>query len=185
MNALLAGLAGAATVTLLNESVRQVSETAPRLDVLGRAALRRGIHAAGLRRPRPGRLQPMALAGDMVANTVYYSAVGCPALGGSAMMRGAMLGAIGGLGAIALPGAMGLPQWPTTRSGTTAAMTFGWYFAAGLAAGATMTLLEPMQERRPMRMTRPPQRRRFRWREPDPTAIASQEPVREIYATPT
>ena len=144
INALLAGLAGAATVTLLNESVRRVRADAPRMDVLGRVALGKSMDAAGIDRPGPRRMQQLALAGDIVSNTMYYSMVGCPALGGSAMTRGMALGAAAGIGAIALPGVLGLPQWPTRRSGSTAVMAFGWYFAAGLAAGAAMTALESM-----------------------------------------
>jgi hypothetical protein len=40
-----------------------------------------------------------------------------------------------GLGAVLLPGPMGLGNEPSTRTPGTAAMTVAWYFAGGLVAG--------------------------------------------------
>jgi hypothetical protein len=49
--ALVSGLAGAAALTVLHETVRRVRHDAPRVDTLGRRAIARGLEAAGLEAP--------------------------------------------------------------------------------------------------------------------------------------
>ena len=132
--ALLSGLAGAAALTALHETVRRVRTDAPRMDTLGRRAIAGGLGAAGLEAPPQDRLQPVALVGDIVANTLYYS-LAC--LGRPSLARGAALGAAAGLGALVLAPLMGLGSRLGSRTPRTAAMTVAWYTAGGLAASAT------------------------------------------------
>ncbi len=132
-SALLSGLAGATALTVIHESARRMHPDAPRMDTLGRRSIARGMEAVGLEPPDEDRLQAAALAGDVVSNSLYYSLVG---LGGpsGALARGAALGALAGLGAVALPPLMGLGHRPGARTPQTAAMTFGWYLIGGIAA---------------------------------------------------
>src|SRR4051794_36367959 len=134
-DALLSGLAGAVTLTLVHESVRRLRPDAPRMDTLGRRTIARGMEAIGMEPPSGDRLQAAALAGDLVSNTLYYSLVGLGEPSG-ALARGAALGAAAGLGAVALPPVMGLGHRPGARTIRTAVMTVGWYLAGGLAAAA-------------------------------------------------
>jgi hypothetical protein len=53
---------------LLNEGIRQLDEEAPRLDFLGMRVL---ADVAS-----PEHLRAKAMAADIAANTLYYSAVG-------------------------------------------------------------------------------------------------------------
>jgi hypothetical protein len=69
----------------------------------------------------------------VVSNSLYYALVGVGGPSG-ALARGAALGALAGLGAVALPPLMGLGHRPGARTVQTAAMTFGWYLIGGLAA---------------------------------------------------
>lgn len=131
--ALVSGLAGAAALTVLHETVRRVRHDAPRVDTLGRRAIARGLEAAGLEAPPEDRLQAVALGGDIVANTLYYS-LAC--LGRPSLARGAALGAAAGLGSLVLAPLMGLGSRPGARTPQTAAMTVAWYTAGGLAASA-------------------------------------------------
>src|SRR4051812_22056230 len=132
--ALLSGLAGAAALTVLHETVRRVRSDAPRMDTLGRRAIAKGLEAAGLETPPEDQLQAVALGGDVVANTLYYS-LAC--LGKPSLARGAVLGAAAGLGALFLAPLMGLGSRPGARTPQTAAMAVAWYTAGGLAASAT------------------------------------------------
>jgi hypothetical protein len=134
-NALLSGLAGATALTVIHESARRIRGDAPRMDTLGRRSIARGMEAAGLEPPADDRLQVAALAGDVVSNSLYYSLIGLGGPSGS-LARGAALGAVAGLGAVALPPLMGLGHRPGARTVPTAVMTFGWYLAGGLAAAA-------------------------------------------------
>ena len=86
--ALLSGLAGAAALTVLHETVRRVRSDAPRMDTLGRRAIAKGLEAAGLETPPEDQLQAVALGGDVVANTLYYS-LAC--LGKPSLARGQSL----------------------------------------------------------------------------------------------
>lgn len=130
--ALAAGLAGTATVTLLNEVGRRTLRGAPHAEQLGMRAVRSIARRAGAR-PGRGQLFAAALAGEVVSNTAYY------ALAARASRRplaaGALLGGVAGLGAILLPQRMGLGRWPMRRSRRTARLAFGWYLAGGVAAG--------------------------------------------------
>jgi hypothetical protein len=131
--ALLSGLAGAMALTILHETVRHIRADAPRLDTLGRRAISSGLEAAGLETPPEDQLQAVALGGDIVSNTLYYS-LGC--FGKPSLARGAALGAAAGLGALVLAPLMGLGSRPGSRSPQTAAMTVVGYTAGGLAASA-------------------------------------------------
>jgi hypothetical protein len=141
IEALAGGAAGAAVLTLVHQTARRVVPDAPRMDVLGRRALAAGVRAAGAEPPSGAQLQAAALAGDLVANTAYYSLVGVGGAGG-ALARGGLLGLAAGLGAVFLPGPLGLGTRPSRRTPQTAAMTVAWYTLGGLVAGAVYGLLQ-------------------------------------------
>jgi hypothetical protein len=138
--AVAAGVAGVAAVTILNEAGRKVLREAPRVELLGKRAVGRLARKAGFR-PNDRERYLLALAGEVASNGAYY------ALAAAARRRslgtGALLGALAGAGAVALPPMLGLGRWPTRRTARTQALTFGWYLAAGLAAGAVARALGP------------------------------------------
>ena len=126
LNALATGLAGACAVTVLNETIRQFDEEAPRLDLLGMRALSKVADASHLR--------SKAMGSDLVANTLYYSIVAAsPA--DKAPICGLALGVGAGLGAVALPGPMGLGDDTTNRDMKRRALSVAYYATAGLLAG--------------------------------------------------
>lgn len=133
MRALAAGFAGACALTILHEIVRRRVPRAPRLDVLGMRAIAKGMRMAG--GDPPDNLHDTALAGDLIANTAYYSLV---AAGGAdkALLTGSLLGAGAGLGAILLPKPMGLGAGPSDRTAATQAMAVSLYLTGGMLAGA-------------------------------------------------
>lgn len=135
LKALGSGLAGACALTLLHESARQLVPQAPRVDVLGKRGIAKLLRAAGQKPPDDHTLHALALTGDLASNSLYYSLVG---LAGPryALPAGAVLGAAAGVGAVLLPGPMGLGTKPTTRTAATQAMTIAWYFVGGLVAAA-------------------------------------------------
>jgi hypothetical protein len=134
------GFAGAAAVTLLNESARRVIPRAPRLDALGMRAIARGLRAAG-QEPLHGERLRGALAGDLVSNTLYYSLAGAAGGGRNAWLLGSLLGLGAGAGAAFLPPRIGLGHQPGETSATRA-MTVAWYLAGGLAAAGVFALLD-------------------------------------------
>lgn len=132
--AVASGVAGACALTALHESARRTVPHAPRMDILGMRAIARGMEAMGKKPPVDGHLHDVALAGDLVSNSMYYSLIG---LGGpqNAVRNGALLGLAAGLGGVLLPGPMGLGEAPSNRTRATQAMTVAWYVVGGVAAG--------------------------------------------------
>ena len=134
LKALGSGLAGALALTLVHETARRMREDAPRLDVLGMRAISKSLRAADVEQPDV-ELRDLALAGDLAANSLYYSIVGFGKRE-DAWLCGAALGLAAGLGAVTLPGPLGLGPQPTERAPTTQLMTVAWYLVGGLAAAA-------------------------------------------------
>ena len=129
------GLAGAATVTVLNETLRRVTpESAPRMEILGMRAARAAFDAAEIDVPPRRALMPMTFAAEVVSNTAYYSLVGL-ARPENAVAVGTVLGLAAGIGAVTLPGPLGLGKEPSSRSPQTRLLTVAWYLAGGVVAG--------------------------------------------------
>ena len=122
-------------MTLVHETARRVIPHAPRVDVIGTRAIARPIRAMGYTPPHYNRLHNVALAGDVVANSAYYSLVGA---GDSEHVwhRGALLGLLGGIGAALLPPVLGLGNQPHRKTPYTQLLTVLWYLLGGLAAAA-------------------------------------------------
>lgn len=131
--ALVSGLAGAVAVTVAHETLRRLVPEAPRMDVLGMRAISKIMKKAGAQPPAGSSLRAWAMAGDIVSNSIYYSITGG---GKDAWLRGSLLGASAGVGAVLLPGPMGLGSDPSNRTNSTRAMTVGLYLLGGVVAAA-------------------------------------------------
>jgi hypothetical protein len=127
------GLAGAVALTLVHETARRVIPHAPRVDVIGVRAISRPMRAAGYEPPHYNRLHRMALAGEMVSNSAYYSLIGAGDRE-HVWRRGTILGLAAGLGAALLPPVLGLGQQPHRKTPFTQILTVAWYLIGGLAA---------------------------------------------------
>jgi hypothetical protein len=140
LKALAGGVIGSVTLNLVHESMRRAVPHAPRVDVIGTRAIRRPIKAAGYQPPKWDDAHRYALYGDLASNAAYYSlaAIG-PAK--HATTRGAILGLIGGIAAVALPPLIGLGKQPHRLSPWTELMTVAWYTLGGIAAGKAVESL--------------------------------------------
>jgi hypothetical protein len=134
--ALLGGAVGALTLTALHQILKRVTPDAPRADSLAKQGLRKAFRAANTTPPEDDTLHWASLAGDLAANTAYYSA-GLAFGPKVASWLGPLLGAGAGVGAVALPGPMGLDPAETNRTRTTQILAFGLYLAGSVAATAT------------------------------------------------
>jgi hypothetical protein len=135
-----AGLAGASALTLLHETVRQFNPDAPRMDLLGMRTIDKYLRKANIQPPQGKQLHTAALVGDIISNTLYYSLAGIGKKEGI-WLRAAGLGLAAGIGAIVLPGPMGIGDGPSSRTPQTKAMTIAWYLAGGLATAVVLHLL--------------------------------------------
>jgi hypothetical protein len=128
---MMAGAAGAGALTLVHQAARAMTPYAPRMDVLGKRALER----VGIAARDDEHLEGQALAGDLIANSAYYSLIG--AGGGNAWVKGLALGLAAGVGAVLLPSRIGLGDPPNAGRLDTQLMTIAWYALGGLVAAAT------------------------------------------------
>jgi hypothetical protein len=147
IHALEGGLAGAAAITFIHETVKITVPKAPRLDLLGMKALSRGLKIIGKVPPSKTKLYGWSLAGDMVSNALFYSIAGIGSQK-NALLRGAALGFSAGMAAVLLPKPLGLPESPTNRSIQTKLMTIGLYTLGGVVASAVMKAINNKQQRR-------------------------------------
>jgi hypothetical protein len=136
----LGGLAGAATLTLIHETVKRFDPKAPRMDLLGMMALSKIIRGLGGRTPEQKKLYAYTLAGDLLSNALYYSLVGMGRRK-SILERGAALGLAAGLGALLLPKPLHLNEAYSNRSPRTQAMTVAYYLIGSLVAAALIKRL--------------------------------------------
>lgn len=134
------GLAGACAVTLIHESVRKIVPKAPRMDLLGMNAISKGLNAAGIKTPTGKKLFTMALVGDILSNAIYYSVAGA-GNDKNIWLKSSMLGLAAGIGAVVLPGPLGLEKTHSARTTETKLMTVGLYVAGALVATAIMKLM--------------------------------------------
>ena len=135
------GTAGAVVLTLLHEVARRRIPSAPRMDLMGMRAIRR--MAPNLREPQMSSrdLHNLALAGDIVSNSLYYAAI--PARSRRATwMRATALGAAAGLGALLVPEPIGLGPPPHSHLRSNQLMTVAWYLAGAFATAATASALD-------------------------------------------
>jgi hypothetical protein len=140
---LLSGSIGAAALTAIHQIGRFVRpDVAPRMDVVGMRALARGYRMAGVAPPNEQALYYQTLAGDLVANAAYYSAVPGRS-GATTLRRAAMLGLAAGVGAYLLPSRLSLGDPPNSDRVANAVMTVSWYVAGALATAACAEVLRP------------------------------------------
>jgi hypothetical protein len=127
------GLAGAVSLTLVHQGARAVLKHPPRMDVLGMRSIKKLSKWLGLPTPRGRALYQQSLIGDLISNTVYYALVsmGRPR---HIYLRGALLGALAGLGAVVLPPYLGLGKQPSRAKRSTAFFTVAWYTLGGLGS---------------------------------------------------
>ena len=141
------GLAGACAVTLIHESVRKIVPKAPRMDLLGMNAISKGLNAAGIKTPTGNKLYTMALAGDILSNSIYYALAGT-GNEKNIWLKSSILGLAAGVAAITLPGPLGLEEKHSARTAETKLMTVGLYVAGALVATAIMKLMAKKKYRR-------------------------------------
>jgi len=134
---LLGGLAGAAVLNILHETVKRMDHDAPRIDLIGEEAVARSLESAELPVPEGDALYAAALAGDLVSNTLYYSLIGNGKTN-NLLVRGVGYGLGAGLGALLLTKPMGLSDAPVTRTDKTKILTVAWYIVGGIVTALTI-----------------------------------------------
>ena len=131
-NALIAGLAGAVVVTILNETARRVDDDAPRLEKLGMDAANKLFDKAGQPAPTGEKLYWGTMVADLIMNGLYYAGA---ASGSAKAVQTAGMGLLAGLGSLFLPKKLGLVTAPTTRTPKTKVLSTAYYLLGSWVAG--------------------------------------------------
>lgn len=137
---LLAGLGGAIVLTLLHESLKNVDDKMPRIDLVGEEAVQKATDYFGLDIKNEDVLYGTTLVGDLVGNAVYFSMINGE--GKELWTKATVAGLFAGIGAVKLPSQMGLDDKPVTKSLATKVMTIGYYIAGALTTAGLLKLIE-------------------------------------------
>ncbi len=132
---IIAGFAGAAALNILHETIRKLDSEAPRMDLVGKQAVKKSAEAMNIEPPAGKSLYGITLAGDMVTNASYFAAIG---MGGRKFMllRAIGAGISAGIAAVKAPKPMGLNEEHVANSDKREMMTVAYYvFGAMVTAG--------------------------------------------------
>jgi hypothetical protein len=134
------GLAGAAVLTLLHETVRRLDADAPRVDLVGEEGVNKMLVNFNADPLEGDALYAATLSGDLLANSLYYSSIG-QAKDDRLLFRGTMMGLTAGWAALSLTRNLDLDDAPVTRTKKTKALTVAYYLLGGITTAATIKLL--------------------------------------------
>ncbi len=137
---LIGGLAGAVALNIIHQTAKAIDHDAPRVDLIGEEAVSKGLKQIGVEPPKGDKLFAATLAGDLISNAIYYSAIGL-GKNSNLLLRGAAYGLSAGLGALTLPEPMGLSDAPVTKTHQTKVMTVAWYLIGGVVSALAIKAL--------------------------------------------
>ncbi|RZK39024.1 MAG: hypothetical protein EOO90_20235 [Pedobacter sp.] len=145
LNSLVGGFAGAIALNCIHETARQFIPAAPHIHKIGEQAVVKLTDAGKIKRPNDNRVYAVALAGDIISNTIYYSAIG---VGPSSkrFTKAISLGLTAGTAALNLTGPMGFDDAPVNRTTETKVMTVAWYLIGALVTAAVINSLERVKK---------------------------------------
>lgn len=132
------GLTGALLLTGVHQLVRQFDKEAPRMDLMGEEAIKKSLKPTDIEPPKGEKLYYTAMAGDIVANTLYYSLVGV-GKAKNPWARGIWLGLAAGIGGVLLPKPLGLNPIYSNKTNRTRVLTVAYYLLGGLASAAIIS----------------------------------------------
>ncbi len=141
MIALTGGFAGACVLTALHQLVKhEDAYHAPRMDLLGMESLKKIGRELKVPIPAGDKLYYITMASDVLSNAIYYSAAGLGKK--NVVLKGAVLGLAAGVGAVYLPGPLGLDAKQSNRTPQTQVLAVLYYLTGGVVAGSVMKFLK-------------------------------------------
>lgn len=117
---IIAGLGGALALSLLHETIRKNFDNVPEINKVGEEALNKVLDKADMKITNHDQLYAATLVGDVIGNGMYYATT---ATSGFNIASGLAMG----LGALALPGKVGLDENPVAETTQKKVMTVAYY----------------------------------------------------------
>ncbi len=137
---IIAGFAGAAALSALNESLKKADPEAPRLDLIGEEAMVKSAEALSLPVPKGNTLYNAALAGDIMSNAAYYASIGMGSKK-NVFLRSIGVGLTAGMAAIKLPEPLGLNEEPVAATDKRKMMTVGYYVLGAMVTAIALKMM--------------------------------------------
>jgi hypothetical protein len=142
LHCLLGGATGALALTSIHQAAAETIPHTPRVDVIGRRVVAGSVRALGLSPPVGQSRQYAALGFDLISNSLFYSLLGL-SKPRNLWRNATALGLLAGVGAVALPKALGMSAKPVARTLPTALYTVAWYTFGSLATASVLAALAP------------------------------------------
>ena len=141
LNALLGGVAGASVLTGIHQIIKNENyKIAPRMDLLGMESILKIARGADVKSPSGNDLYNITLAADILSNAAYYSLAGIGKK--QTLLKGLVLGVAAGVGAVYLPGVLGLKSSHSNRTNETKLLAVAYYLVGGLVAAGVIAALK-------------------------------------------
>ena len=138
---IIAGMAGAAALNLLHESLKHKSVHTPRIDKLGEAGVQKTASFLNTPITDQETLYTATLASDLSSNAFYYSLIG--SAGRKFLWPKAIIsGLSAGIGALKLPEPMGLNAAPVNKTQGRKALVVAYSLTGALVTAAVLRFLD-------------------------------------------
>jgi hypothetical protein len=134
------GFAGAIALNVLHQTLKQFTDKAPHVDLIGEEALNKGLKHLGAKPLKGNTLFASTMAADVVSNAFYYSSIGIGERK-NLLARGLAYGMAAGIGALVLTKPMRLNDKPVNKSISTKLLTVGYYMLGGIVTAITIKAL--------------------------------------------
>jgi len=135
-----AGLAGAVALNIIHESLKKKGRDMPRVDLLGEEALNDILGVFGNTITDQDTLYKATLAGDILSNAIYYSAIGVGKRN-YIWPRAIVSGLAAGLGAVKLAKPLGLNEKTVAATEKTKGLTVAYYVTGALVTAFVLGML--------------------------------------------
>ncbi|MDO5524161.1 MAG: hypothetical protein Q4G48_08985 [Bacteroidia bacterium] len=136
----IAGLSGAVALSILHEYVKKNFVEVPEFNEVGEEVIDKSLSKINLKIKDHDKLYNATVAGDILTNAVYYAF--------TPFKLNSVIGALGGLGAIALPKKLGLDNTPIAGTDKKKMITVGYYIFGAMVASGMYKLLTINRRRR-------------------------------------
>ncbi len=143
---LLPALAGSLALNAIHEIARRKSDNVPKINKIAEEGIEKIWEATGNDAPTGNKRYRIALTGDIVANTAYFTAIK-GRTNTETWVKGLVLGAVAGFGALKLTAPIGLNDQPVNRNPTVQALTILYYAAGGLVTAAVFNSLRKYRKK--------------------------------------
>ncbi len=140
VKSIIAGFAGAAALNILHETRRKLDSEAPRMDLVGKQAVRKSAEALNIDPPTGNKLYGVTLAGDVLTNATYFAAIGT---GGRKYMllRAIGAGVSAGITALKAPEPLGLNKEHVGNTEKREILTVAYYVFGALVTAGVLGLM--------------------------------------------